>query len=1301
MADAAWLQTSFLGGEVAPSFQGRADHPKYKTGLNKNFNALPVETGSWQRRPGTRTAALTRAGLPAKIIDFDFSQNAPYTAEFTDSHLRFFSTYSHVHTFDSGGPEVVQSISTADPAVVTVNGNTQYDNGDYVEFSFPDVDLAPDQCANLNNREFLIGGVSGATFALYDPVNGSPIDGSTLNFVAGTPCLVQRILDIATPWVRQQLDSIRGVQASNNGVNTMVILHPQLPPQALTATDPPNPDFVLAGALFLDGPYLDPPSVGNYIGVSGTSGTITLTASTTFGINSDTGFQPTDVGRSIRLLSQPANWSSGTAYTEGELVTYQGAYYSALQSTTGDVPGADAVNWGVATNANAWVWGIISAVSTDKVVTCELQTVNTATLQLPGVLVNGNNIPDTNYRLGLYSDTTTYPACGTYTEGRLCLGGAAKNRFDMSVSNDIFNFSPTAVDGTVSDNNAIAYTFNAKDLNTIFWMTPQQTGVIMGTQAGEWLVQASTNGDVLTPTSIQAKRVTKYGDANVEPVDAPFATLFVERNNKKVLEYLADVFTGKYSAINVTLTGSHLTAPGVAEIRYQKELAPIMWARMTDGTFAGMTYRRESPMLSEQPAFSGWHSHALGTGRSVTSIAVGPNVTGDLDSLSMVTYDPTDGLYRVELMTDMFPDDGTNLDAWYVDGGTTPAGALLAPTSLTIYGLAIYEGQVLSAYIAGIDCGDFTVTNGEIVIPVPGGNNNSGLLTQAALAAANDLNDFSPSAMPVAYDSADFPVAAATVQSFIGPTTPVTGVQLDTCLIDVPHQRVFMFKQGNTSTDGIRCFNILSGLQTNQVTKEQLYGSNPYNFVYGPYTLGKDGAVYMVNAAANSGSYVKLDPNTLKILGTAGIQSSSFDLAPDAIPFPANLASVRTPGGYTFILAPSLVWDVNSTLNAVEMSDGCVQNAGYAADVSAIFATTDTQALSGPGEDYTGIAFSVGMGSGLDTKGLNFYKTIFLDSAHAFCLKNFPISQNPSISTVRIGSTLFPAGIDATWTHIVSCSAPLYDHSDGNLLFTVYTNDSVTNKQYLMKINAATGAIMWKTGFAAAPHILWSPQYDPTNSYVAFGVFGFWSLAGGVYYLNLCNTATGSITQTATTGFGTQDSNVWDSRLGSTIGVGALSGGAGSPAPLNSTPATFNIQWCRLLLTAAASITTGRQFYIVPACVGTTYTSQGQMLRALDPQSTGARNGPAMGKTRRNHRLAMLLLNSAGIQFGGDFSHLHTALFKSKGGTPYVDNQLFSGVFSDTVEDDYSYDGMLCWQITRPYPANVLAAEPMLQTQDR
>jgi hypothetical protein len=120
----------------------------------------------------------------------------------------------------------------------------------------------------------------------------------------------------------------------------------------------------------------------------------------------------------------------------------------------------------------------------------------------------------------------------------------------------------------------------------------------------------------------------------------------------------------------------------------------------------------------------------------------------------------------------------------------------------------------------------------------------------------------------------------------------------------------------------------------------------------------------------------------------------------------------------------------------------------------------------------------------------------------------------------------------------------------------------------------------------------------------------------------------------------------------------------------------------------------------MPVVVGFTYTSDGQLLRPATPQESGARIGPAIGKKRRLQYITAMLVNTRGISFGTSFSKLNAARLASAGGTPIAATAMFSGVFRDSLTDDYSYDGMICWRVTRPYPATIAALGGFIQTQD-
>ena len=89
MGLASFVQTSFFGGEWSKAATGNLTDPRYKTAMAVCLNGLPVEPGSWTRRPGFWHAGATRGGNKGRTLSFDFQGNAPYSMEFTDAFLRF------------------------------------------------------------------------------------------------------------------------------------------------------------------------------------------------------------------------------------------------------------------------------------------------------------------------------------------------------------------------------------------------------------------------------------------------------------------------------------------------------------------------------------------------------------------------------------------------------------------------------------------------------------------------------------------------------------------------------------------------------------------------------------------------------------------------------------------------------------------------------------------------------------------------------------------------------------------------------------------------------------------------------------------------------------------------------------------------------------------------------------------------------------------------------------------------------------------------------------------------------------
>src|SRR5208282_5291047 len=337
-----------------------------------------------------------------------------------------------------------------------------------------------------------------------------------------------------------------------------------------------------------------------------------------------------------------------------------------------------------------------------------------------------------------------WPTCGCYEGGRLWLAGAINNRFDASNSNEIFNFAPTGPDGTVSDSNAISFTLNSQGVNQIRWMQADAQGILCGTQLQEWLIFATTLNSPLTPTTTDARPVTKIGCAAIPPARAEHTLVFVQKKLRKLVEYFADVFSGKFTAPDLTEKCRHLTVGQLAEVKYQQELVPTLWMRNADGSWFGEVYRRDTLMTSQGPTFIGAHRHTLGSSRTVTSISVGASEGGNLEALTMVTQDFATGYYYVEVLGDIFEETDliTGTRNSFLDAGVTPTNYSVSGSQLTIDGLWYHVGRTVQAVVGGLDAGqvvttttngvttivttDFVVNaSGQIVIPLDDGTGTS------------------------------------------------------------------------------------------------------------------------------------------------------------------------------------------------------------------------------------------------------------------------------------------------------------------------------------------------------------------------------------------------------------------------------------------------------------------------------------------------------------------------------------------------------------------------------------------------
>lgn len=609
------LQNSFNAGELsALIYQGRSDLAKYRNGLVKCLNYLPVIQGPLTRRPGSYYVAATKnsGAKKSRLVSFEFSTTQAYIIEFGDLYVRFF----------------------------TLDGQ-------------------------------LISG-------------GSPYE-------------------VATPYAEADLPLLRFTQSAD----TLYITHPNYPPRKLQRFAATN--WQLNPISFIDGPYLPTNVTSTTITPSATVNSITLTASAAI-------FVASDVGRCVRLGYFPPDWKASTVFAAGQTCKNDsGKIYVATVGGTSAASGGPTgygtaivdggITWRYTTDVSErWGWVTITGYTDSTHVTAQVQT------------VLHNTIATADWRMGVWGTANGYPAVSTFYEDRLVFSGCPQypQRVDFSMVGSYEKFAPTNDVGITTAAEAFSITLNSKDVQVVRWLVGDEKGLLAGTTSGEWVIRPSSNSEALSALNVSAKQPTSYGSANVAPVKAGRAALFVQRASRKLREMAFVIDVDGYKSPDMTALAEHISRGGITEMAYQRELQSVIWAVRGDGVLLAFTYDRDQDVVA-------WSQHALGGAfasgaAAVESVACIPKADGTRDEVWLQVKRTVNGqtVRYVEYLTKTWETGDAAADAIYVDCSSTYSGA---PTT-TLSGLNYLEGQTVQILADGAVHPPKVVTSGAISLQI-------------------------------------------------------------------------------------------------------------------------------------------------------------------------------------------------------------------------------------------------------------------------------------------------------------------------------------------------------------------------------------------------------------------------------------------------------------------------------------------------------------------------------------------------------------------------------------------------------
>ena len=236
------------------------------------------------------------------------------------------------------------------------------------------------------------------------------------------------------------------------------------------------------------------------------------------------------------------------------------------------------------------------------------------------------------------------------------------DRIDMTRIGDFSTYTP----GTEPDD-AIAITIASDQVNAVLWLASGRL-LFAGTPGGEARIGSDSLNVALSPTNVQAKFETRMRSANVQPLNAVRAVLFLQRHSRKLRELVFDFQIDGFKAQDLTILADHISGKsGFVEMAYQQEPWSTVWLVRADGQLVAMTYE------PDENAF-GWAPQPLGGDGKVESVISIPG-TGRDEPWLIVNRTINGATKRyIEMIEAPLDDEDAQANAFYVDSGLSYNG---------------------------------------------------------------------------------------------------------------------------------------------------------------------------------------------------------------------------------------------------------------------------------------------------------------------------------------------------------------------------------------------------------------------------------------------------------------------------------------------------------------------------------------------------------------------------------------------------------------------------------------------------
>lgn len=266
-----------------------------------------------------------------------------------------------------------------------------------------------------------------------------------------------------------------------------------------------------------------------------------LTASSATGINTDSGFQTTDVGRAVRLM------------------------------------GTDGI----------WRWARIIARTSITVVTIRLYF--HALLDLT---------PVTRWQLSSFSASDGYPCAVAFFQDRLVYGGTVTQPRTIFASESA-DYESHHLSDPVQENDAIAVEMTGNQLSAVTWIE-EMGDLIAGTGGALRSIGPAAQAEPFSSFNVRSGKLSSVGSAKLQPIATDTGLLYADRYRRRLVA-LRPGESGGYVADDISWWSDHLLKGQVIDVAFQEDRNNVAWLVMEDGSLVACTYLPEFGVVAFVP----------------------------------------------------------------------------------------------------------------------------------------------------------------------------------------------------------------------------------------------------------------------------------------------------------------------------------------------------------------------------------------------------------------------------------------------------------------------------------------------------------------------------------------------------------------------------------------------------------------------------------------------------------------------------------------------------------------------------